>query len=123
MSSPRTAAKTAKRPAAASKPKVVAAKPKVVQSGLSAEAIKLADEIERAFKKSDDVISPQAMQKLMGTLCRVYSAQVENGATYTPIVEGQAVSPTGVMVTASGLLRAANLAVFELGMWQSWTGR
>jgi hypothetical protein len=26
-------------------------------------------------------------------------------------------------VTASGLLRAANLAVFELGMWQSWTGR
>ena len=33
------------------------------------------------------------------------------------------VSPTDVMVTASGLLRAANLAVFELGMWQSWTGR
>jgi hypothetical protein len=27
------------------------------------------------------------------------------------------------MVTASGLLKAANLAVFELGMWQSWTGR
>jgi len=28
-----------------------------------------------------------------------------------------------VMLTASGLLRAADLAVFELGMWQSWTGR
>jgi hypothetical protein len=27
------------------------------------------------------------------------------------------------MVTASGLLKAADLAVFELGMWQSWTGR
>jgi hypothetical protein len=27
------------------------------------------------------------------------------------------------MLTASGLLRAADLAVFELGMWQSWTGR
>ena len=49
--------------------------------------------------------------------------QVENGANYTPIAEGQIVSPTGVMVTASGMLRAANLAVFELGMWQSWTGR
>ena len=57
----------------------------------------------------------------MGALCRVYSAQVENGAKFTPIAEGQVVSPTGVMVTASGLLRAANLAVFELGMWQSWT--
>ena len=33
------------------------------------------------------------------------------------------VTPTEVMITASGLLRAANLAVFELGMWQSWTGR
>ena len=63
------------------------------------------------------------MQTLMGTLCRVYSAQVEGGAKFTPIAEGQAVSPTGVMLTASGLLRAANLAVFELGMWQSWTGR
>ena len=28
-----------------------------------------------------------------------------------------------LMVTASGLLRAADLAAFELGMWQGWTGR
>ena len=89
----------------------------------SRDAIKLATEIEQAFKKSDDAISEDAMQTLMATLCRVYAAQVENGAKYTPIAEGQVVSPTGVMVTASGLLRAANLAVFELGMWQSWTGR
>ena len=127
MSSPKAAAKTARRPAASAKPKVVAksamTQPKVVANGLSADAIKLADEIERAFAKSDKAISEEAMQALMGALCRVYSAQVENGARYTPIAEGQVVSPTGVMVTASGLLRAANLAVFELGMWQSWTGR
>jgi len=123
MSSPKAAVKSARRP----KLKVVAdksaGKPKTPANGLSADAIKLAEEIERAFKKSDDAISEDAMQKLMGALCRVYSAQVENGAKYTPIPEGQAVNPTGVMVTASGLLRAANLAVFELGMWQSWTGR
>jgi len=123
MSSPKATAKSVRRP----KLKVVAgkaaAKPKVAANGLSTDAIKLADEIERAFKKSDDAISEEAMQALMGALCRVYSAQVENGAKYTPIAEGQVVSPTGVMVTASGLLRAANLAVFELGMWQSWTGR
>ena len=101
----------------------MAPKIKTPQTGLSADAIKLATEIEQAFKKSDDAISAEAMQTLMSTLCRVYSAQVENGAQYTPIPEGQIVSPTGVMVTASGLLKAANLAVFELGMWQSWTGR
>jgi len=122
MSSPKAAAKAARRPASA-KPKLVVSKPKVAANGLSADAIKLAKEIEVAFKKSDDAISEQAMQTLMTALCRVYSAQVENGARYTPIPEGQVVSPTGVMVTASGLLKAANLAVFELGMWQSWTGR
>jgi hypothetical protein len=121
MSSPKAAAKAARRPAA--KPKLVVSKSKSEATGLSADAIKLAKDIEIAFKKSDDAISEQAMQTLMGALCRVYSAQVENGANYTPIPVGQAVNPTGVMVTASGLLKAANLAVFELGMWQSWTGR
>ena len=128
MSSPKAAAKSARRPAAVAKLKAtatrtVAPKIKTPQTGLSADAIKLAGEIEQAFKKSDDAISEEAMQTLMATLCRLYAAQVENGAKYTPIAEGQIVSPTGVMVTASGLLRAANLAVFELGMWQSWTGR
>jgi hypothetical protein len=132
MSSPKGAAKIAAKPArraaAGAKPKVVAgksipAKPKVVASGVSADAIKLAEEIERAFAQSDDAISVEAMQALMAALCRVYGAQVENGARHTPIPEGQVVSPTGVMLTASGLLRAGNLAVFELGMWQSWTGR
>jgi hypothetical protein len=128
MSSPKAAAKTTRRPAAVARLKAtatrtVAPKPKTPQTGLSADAIRLAGEIEEAFKKSDGAITEEAMQTLMGTLCRVYAAQVENGAKYTPIAEGQIVSPTGVMVTASGLLRAANLAVFELGMWQSWTGR
>ena len=127
MSSPRAAAK-ARRPAANGKPKATAkvapAKPKLVpQSELSQQAIRLAGEIERQFAKSESALSVEAMQTLMATLCRIYSAQVENGAKFTPIPEGQVVSPTGVMLTASGLLRAANLAVFELGMWQSWTGR
>jgi hypothetical protein len=119
------------RPASSTKPKIKpvvvkpsAGKPRVVaDNGVSADAIRLAAEIERAFAKSDDALSPKAMQTLMTALCRVYAAQVENGAKHTPIPEGQSVSPTGVMLTASGLLRAANLAVFELGMWQSWTGR
>jgi hypothetical protein len=118
------ARKSAGRAVADGKPKLISAKPKAAPAtGLSAEAIRLAAEIEREFAKRDDAISAEAMQTLMGALCRVYAAQVEAGATFTPIEEGQVVSPTGVMVTASGLLRAANLAVFELGMWQSWTGR
>src|SRR5262249_2462118 len=132
MSSPRAATK-ARRPAANGRPKpaakvaaakVASAKPKLgAQNELSQQAIRLAAEIERQFAKGEDVLSVGARQTLMSALCRVYSAQVESGARFTPIPEGQVVSPTGVMLTASGLLRAANLAVFELGMWQSWTGR
>jgi len=129
MSSRKAAtARAVRRPASSAKPKAavkaVAVKPKVVASnGVSAEAIRLAADIEREFAKHDDALTPEAMQTLMSALCRVYAAQVENGASHTPIPEGQIVSPTGVMLTASGLLRAANLAVFELGMWQSWTGK
>jgi hypothetical protein len=130
MSSRKAAA--AKAPASIAKPKAkpaaakpVAVKPKMAanNNGVSADAIRLAAEIEREFAKSDQALSAEAMQALMGALCRVYAAQVENGSTHTPIPEGQVVSPTGVMLTASGMLRAANLAVFELGMWQSWTGK
>ena len=128
MSWPKAAAKSVRRSPANGRPKVAAkaaaAKPKVVpRNELSDQAIRLAGEIERQFAKSEQALTVEAMQTLMGTLCRVYSAQVENGASFTPIPQGQAVNPTGVMLTASGLLRAANLAVFELGMWQSWTGR
>jgi hypothetical protein len=28
-----------------------------------------------------------------------------------------------VMVTASAMLKAVNLQLFELGMWQAWSGR
>ena len=70
-----------------------------------------------------DLLSTEALQALMAAVCRVYAAQVEAGEQFLPLPERGGVTATDVMVTASGLLRAANLAVFELGMWQSWTGR
>ena len=125
MSSRKAAVAKARRPAAnvrAAKPKVGA--PAQPNGGVSADAKRLAAELERALADGrTDALSPEAMQALMASLCNTYAAQVEAGANVTPIAEGQVVSPTGVMLTASGLLRAANLAVFELGMWQSWTGR
>ena len=69
------------------------------------------------------MLAPEALQELMAALCRTYSAQIEAGDEVLPLPERGSVTSTDVMITASGLLRAANLAVFELGMWQSWTGR
>lgn len=102
-----------------------ATKPKVLAgNGISADAKQLAATIERELSAGRiDTLAPEALQGLMAALCNTYSAQIEAGGRFTPVPERSAVSPTAVMVTASGLLRAANLAVFELGMWQSWTGR
>ena len=85
----------------------------------------LAADIERAIRdgESSVVVDPAALQAMMAALCRVYSAHVEAGLNYSTFSDRDPVTPTDVMVTASGLLKAANLAVFELGMWQSWTGR
>jgi hypothetical protein len=93
-------------------------------SALSAEAIKLAAAIERTLANGDrDEPTDQALQALMAAVCKAYAAQIEAGRDLLPFGPRSGVSPTDVMVTASGLLRAGNLAVFELGMWQSWTGR
>jgi hypothetical protein len=132
MSSPKAAAaKTARRPAPARQEAAKrvqqqpAAKPAgKVADGVSAEAKRLAAEIERALASGQrDLLSDEALQALMAAVCKVYGARVEAGEPLLPLPERGGATATDVMVTASGLLKSANLAVFELGMWQSWTGR
>ena len=90
----------------------------------SAEATALAARIERDLRDGrSDTLTPQAFQALMAALCKNYGTQLEAGAQFLPLASQASASPTEVMTTTSALLKAANLAVFELGMWQSWTGR
>ena len=126
MSSPKSAAaKTLRRPAMPAKPKPARAEPAAkAGNGGSAEAKRLAAEIERALASGRrDVLSADALQALMAAVCKTYAAQVEAGEPLLPLAQRGGATATDVMITASGLLKAANLAVFELGMWQSWTGR
>jgi hypothetical protein len=109
--------------------KKIVAKPAAKNSeqpanGASAEAKQLAATIERDLREGRlDTLTPEAFQALMAALCRSYGTQLEAGADFLPVADRASVSPTEIMTTTSGLLKAANLAVFELGMWQSWTGR
>jgi hypothetical protein len=90
----------------------------------SAEATALAAKIERDLRDGrSDTLTPQAFQALMAAMCKSYGTQLEAGAQFLPLANQTSASPTEVMTTTSALLKAANLAVFELGMWQSWTGR
>ena len=68
-------------------------------------------------------VSAEAFQALMAALCKSYGTQREAGVDFLPVADRGSVTPTDIMTMTSSLLKAANLAVFELGMWQSWTGR
>jgi hypothetical protein len=135
MSSPRTAkiarGAAMRTPPAAkpakSVPRREAAKPAGKPAdgdGSSVQAKRLAAALERALAGGRrDALSTEALQALMAAACKTYAAQVEAGEQVLPLPERGGATATEVMITASGLLKAANLAVFELGMWQSWTGR
>jgi hypothetical protein len=122
MSAPKPAATAPASPGAAQAGDASAGDASVGDA--SALALALAGDIDRALNEGrTDVLSEAAVQALMAAACRSYSAQIEGGGSYLPLSDRSRVTSTDVMVTASGLLKATNLAVFELGMWQSWTGR
>ena len=127
---PKSVAKSAAKPVVKSaakpvvKPAAKAAAESAANGSASAEATALAAKIERDLRDGrSDTLTPQAFQALMAALCKSYGTQLEAGAQFLPLASQTSASPTEVMTTTSALLKAANLAVFELGMWQSWTGR
>jgi hypothetical protein len=131
MSSPRRAAKVVAKTAVAktaakTRPAALRAvtKPSVAPGqGVSADAERLAAALMRGIVDDKlDIVSAEALQKLIAAVSRLYTARREAGEQFMPVPKNS-ISATDVMVTASGLLKAADLAVFELGMWQSWTGR
>jgi hypothetical protein len=123
MSSPKRAAKAVAKSAAKTRPAALRAVARPAENGASAEAKHVAATLERSIVDDRlDTVSAEALQKLIAAACRVYTARSEAGEKFTPVPRNS-ISATDVMVTASGLLRAADLAVFELGMWQNWTGR
>jgi hypothetical protein len=122
MSSPK-AARTQRRPKAAARPAAKPAPKLAAVATVTDHAQELAAALERALADGkSDAIAPEALQTLLAALCKTYSAQLETDPGLLPVA-ARSVNSTDVMVTASGLLKSSNLAVFELGMWQSWSGR
>jgi hypothetical protein len=93
------------------------------QTPESDQALALVAALEAKFEAGElDVLTPEATQALMGVICRIYSANQESGNKYSLLSGRAAVTGTDAMITCSSLLKAVDLQVFELGMWQSWSG-
>ena len=63
----------------------------------------------------------ETMRQLMAALVKLYAAKFDEGQRPALLDAGGDVSATAVLVTTSALMKASNLEIFELGMWQSWS--
>jgi hypothetical protein len=54
---------------------------------------------------------------------RLFAERVADHDGELPAFAPDAATATEVMVTVTAMLKAVNLQVFELGMWQAWSGR
>lgn len=91
---------------------------------LSASMLAVAAEIEQAVSDDDPgCIDVRAQQALMGALCRLYAANDERGNHFDVLSEQTTVTATDAMVLCGALLKAVDLQVFELALWQSWSSR
>ena len=66
--------------------------------------------------------SDAEVQRMLADAVRLYAARA-NERDLAAFPADATVTATDVMVTVSAMLKAVNLQVFELGMWQSWGGR
>lgn len=61
-------------------------------------------------------LPPDALQALTAAAARAYAAAVEQGLEADPVAP-DAISATEAVVLCRGLLRAADIELFELSMW------
>jgi hypothetical protein len=69
--------------------------------------------------------SDAQVQDMLAKAVRLYAERAAERDGALPAFAPDAASATEVMVmvTVTAMLKAVNVQVFELGMWQAWSGR
>ena len=78
-----------------------------------------AETIARATERPSDA----EIQDMLTNAVRLYAERSAERDGALPAFPPDAATATDVMVTITAMLKAVNLQVFELGMWQAWSGR
>lgn len=71
---------------------------------------------------TDERPSDTDIQSMLAKAVRLYAERAGEQDGALPAFASDAVTATEVMVTVTAMLKAVNLQVFELGMWQAWSG-
>jgi hypothetical protein len=68
-------------------------------------------------------IGDAEIQDMLAKAVRLYAERAEERDGALPAFSPEQATATEVMVTVTAMLKAVNLQVFELGMWQAWAGK
>ncbi|MGA7680299.1 MAG: hypothetical protein WCA54_08985 [Pseudolabrys sp.] len=72
---------------------------------------------------ADERPSDTDIQSMLAKAVRLYAERAGEQEGALPAFASDAATATEVMVTVTAMLKAVNLQVFELGMWQAWSGK
>ena len=73
---------------------------------------------------SPEQLSDSEVQALLARAVQLYAERAAARDTPLPAFpEGAEVTATDAVVTTTAILKAVNVQLFELGMWQAWSGR
>jgi hypothetical protein len=73
---------------------------------------------------SSPELSDGEIQALLARAVKLYAERVASRDTPLPAFPERAdVTATDAVVTTTAILKAVNVQLFELGMWQAWSGR
>ncbi len=75
-----------------------------------------------ALVSPEATLSDAELQRSLAALVREFARRAE-GERVSPFPPGHDVTATEAMITVSAILSATGLQLFELGMWQAWSGR
>ncbi|HMF23349.1 MAG TPA: hypothetical protein VKG24_14655 [Pseudolabrys sp.] len=67
--------------------------------------------------------SDAEIQDQLAKAVRLYAGRAAESDGTLPAFAPDAATATEVMVTVTAMLKAVNVQVFELGMWQAWSGQ
>jgi hypothetical protein len=62
------------------------------------------------------------LQAVLGGALQDYARRRADGAAFPPFAQDAEITATDAMITTTAILKAVNVQLFELSLWQSWSG-
>lgn len=78
----------------------------------------------RALAESDGghALDDRALEQVMSAAIALYAQKAERCGEIFPLAQSGGTNATAVLMATTALLKGSSIELFELGMWQTWSG-